>query len=177
MSYTIINPATGDEMETIEHATVEQTDDAIERARVAQKEWAGFTPAERAEALRRFARTVEADVETLAALEDAIENFAGCAVVISHDRFFLDRLATHILAFEGDSKVVWFEGNYQDYEADRHRRLGTDADQPHRIMATLLDIAKGVTLSSSFPHFFVTHHHYIEHAHIFVRELILTQLT
>jgi ATP-binding cassette ChvD family protein len=73
------------------------------------------------------------DVDTLRALEDAIVDFPGCVVVISHDRWFLDRIATHILAFEGDSRVVWFEGNYQDYEVDRHRRLGTDADQPHRI--------------------------------------------
>jgi ATP-binding cassette ChvD family protein len=73
------------------------------------------------------------DVETLRALEEALLDFAGCALVISHDRWFLDRIATHILAFEGDSKVVWFEGNYQEYEADRHKRLGTDADQPHRI--------------------------------------------
>ena len=77
--------------------------------------------------------TNDLDVETLRALEDAIAEFAGCVLVISHDRWFLDRLATHILAFEGDSHVEWFEGNYQDYEADRHRRLGTDADQPHRI--------------------------------------------
>ena len=77
--------------------------------------------------------TNDLDVDTLRALEEALLEFAGCAVVISHDRWFLDRIATHILAFEGDSKVVWFEGNYQDYEADRHRRLGTDADQPHRI--------------------------------------------
>ncbi len=77
--------------------------------------------------------TNDLDVETLRALEDALNIFAGCAVVISHDRWFLDRIATHILAFEGDSQVVWFEGNYQDYEADRHRRLGADADQPHRI--------------------------------------------
>lgn len=77
--------------------------------------------------------TNDLDTETLAALEEALENFAGCAVVISHDRWFLDRLATHILAFEGDSQVVWFEGNYADYEADRKRRLGDDADQPTRI--------------------------------------------
>jgi len=77
--------------------------------------------------------TNDLDVETLRALEDALVDFAGCAVVISHDRWFLDRIATHILAFEGDSQVVWFEGNYQDYEVDRHRRLGADADQPHRI--------------------------------------------
>ena len=77
--------------------------------------------------------TNDLDVNTLRALEEALENFAGCAVVISHDRWFLDRIATHMLAFEGDSKVVWFEGNYQDYEADRHRRLGAEADQPHRI--------------------------------------------
>ena len=77
--------------------------------------------------------TNDLDVDTLRALEEALLNFAGCAVVISHDRWFLDRIATHMLAFEGDSKVVWFEGNYQDYEADRHRRLGADADQPHRI--------------------------------------------
>ena len=73
------------------------------------------------------------DVETLRALEEALLDFAGCALVISHDRWFLDRIATHILAFEGDSRVVWFEGNYQDYEANRHQNLGTDADQPHRI--------------------------------------------
>jgi sulfate-transporting ATPase len=77
--------------------------------------------------------TNDLDVDTLRALEEALLSFAGCAVVISHDRWFLDRIATHMLAFEGDSKVVWFEGNYQDYEADRHRRLGADADQPHRI--------------------------------------------
>jgi len=77
--------------------------------------------------------TNDLDVDTLRALEEALLGFAGCAVVISHDRWFLDRIATHMLAFEGDSRVVWFEGNYQDYEADRHRRLGTDADQPHRI--------------------------------------------
>jgi ATP-binding cassette ChvD family protein len=73
------------------------------------------------------------DVETLRALEEALVDFPGCAVVISHDRWFLDRIATHILAFEGESRVVWYEGNYQEYEADKHRRLGTDADQPHRI--------------------------------------------
>ncbi|NQV48734.1 MAG: energy-dependent translational throttle protein EttA [Rhodospirillaceae bacterium] len=77
--------------------------------------------------------TNDLDLETLSALEDALADFAGCAIIISHDRWFLDRLATHMLAFEGDSQVVWFEGNYEDYEADRHRRLGTDADQPHRI--------------------------------------------
>ena len=77
--------------------------------------------------------TNDLDVDTLRALEDALLEFAGCAVVISHDRWFLDRVATHILAFEGDSQVVWFEGNYQDYEKNRHERLGTDADQPHRI--------------------------------------------
>jgi energy-dependent translational throttle protein EttA len=77
--------------------------------------------------------TNDLDVDTLRALEDGLLSFAGCAVVISHDRWFLDRVATHILAFEGNSQVVWFEGNYQDYEADRHRRLGAAADQPHRI--------------------------------------------
>ncbi|MCP5451016.1 MAG: energy-dependent translational throttle protein EttA [Gammaproteobacteria bacterium] len=77
--------------------------------------------------------TNDLDVETLRALEEALLAFAGCAVIISHDRWFLDRIATHILAFEGDSQVVWFEGNYADYEADRKRRLGVDADQPHRI--------------------------------------------
>jgi sulfate-transporting ATPase len=66
-------------------------------------------------------------------VEDAILNFAGCVGVISHDRWFLDRMATHMLAFEGDSNVLWFEGNYQDYEADRRRRLGAEADRPHRI--------------------------------------------
>jgi ATP-binding cassette ChvD family protein len=77
--------------------------------------------------------TNDLDVDTLRALEDALLDFAGCAVVISHDRWFLDRIATHMLAFEGDSRVVWFEGNYQDYEADRKKRLGAEADQPHRI--------------------------------------------
>jgi ATP-binding cassette ChvD family protein len=77
--------------------------------------------------------TNDLDVDTLRALEEALVGFPGCAVVISHDRWFLDRIATHILAFEGDSQVVWFEGNYQDYEADRKRRLGAEADQPHRI--------------------------------------------
>lgn len=77
--------------------------------------------------------TNDLDTETLSALEEALEQYPGCAVVISHDRWFLNRLATHILAFEGDSQVVWFEGNYEDYEADRKRRLGLDADTPHRI--------------------------------------------
>lgn len=77
--------------------------------------------------------TNDLDVDTLRALEDALLEFAGCAVIISHDRWFLDRVATHILAFEGDSSVVWFEGNYQDYEADRRRRMGAEADRPHRI--------------------------------------------
>ena len=77
--------------------------------------------------------TNDLDVNTLRALEEAIERFAGCAVIISHDRWFLDRVATHILAFEGDSKTVWFEGNYSAYEADRRRRMGADADKPHRI--------------------------------------------
>ena len=77
--------------------------------------------------------TNDLDVDTLRALEEALLAFAGCAVVISHDRWFLDRIATHMLAFEGDSRVVWFEGNYQDYDADRRRRLGAAADQPHRI--------------------------------------------
>jgi len=77
--------------------------------------------------------TNDLDVETLRALEEALLDFPGCAVVISHDRWFLDRIATHILAFEGDSEVVWFAGNYADYEADRKRRLGADADQPHRL--------------------------------------------
>jgi len=72
-------------------------------------------------------------VDTLRALEDALLEFAGCAVVISHDRWFLDRIATHMLAFEGDSQVVFFEGNYADYERNRHERLGADADTPHRI--------------------------------------------
>jgi sulfate-transporting ATPase len=77
--------------------------------------------------------TNDLDVDTLRALEDALLGFAGCAVVISHDRWFLDRIATHILAFEGDSEVMWYEGNYADYSADYHRRKGTSADQPHRI--------------------------------------------
>ena len=77
--------------------------------------------------------TNDLDVDTLRALEDALLDFAGCAVVITHDRWFLDRVATHILAFEGDSQVVWFEGAYDEYEANRHKRLGAEADQPHRI--------------------------------------------
>jgi ATPase subunit of ABC transporter with duplicated ATPase domains len=77
--------------------------------------------------------TNDLDVDTLRALEDALLTFPGCAVVISHDRWFLDRIATHVLAFEGDAVVRWFEGNFSDYEAERHKRLGTDADQPHRI--------------------------------------------
>jgi ATP-binding cassette ChvD family protein len=77
--------------------------------------------------------TNDLDVDTLRALEDALVDFAGCAVIISHDRWFLDRIATHMLAFEGESQVVWFEGNYQDYEVDRRRRLGAEAEQPHRI--------------------------------------------
>jgi len=77
--------------------------------------------------------TNDLDVDTLRALEEALLNYAGCAVVISHDRWFLDRIATHILAFEGESRAVWFEGNYQDYEVDRKRRLGAEADTPHRI--------------------------------------------
>jgi ATPase subunit of ABC transporter with duplicated ATPase domains len=77
--------------------------------------------------------TNDLDVETLRALEEALLDFPGCAVVISHDRWFLDRIATHILAFEGDSKTVWFEGNYSEYEADRHKRLGDAADSPHRL--------------------------------------------
>ncbi len=77
--------------------------------------------------------TNDLDVNTLRALEEGLEGFAGCAVISSHDRWFLDRIATHIMAFEGDSKVVWYEGNYSEHEADRKRRLGKEADQPHRI--------------------------------------------
>jgi sulfate-transporting ATPase len=77
--------------------------------------------------------TNDLDVDTLRALEDALEAFPGCAVVISHDRWFLDRIATHVLAFEGDSQVRWFEGNFTDYEAMRHKELGAEADQPHRL--------------------------------------------
>jgi len=77
--------------------------------------------------------TNDLDVETLRALEEALLEFPGSAIVISHDRWFLDRIATHILAFEGDSEVVWFAGNYSEYEEDRRRRLGSDADRPHRI--------------------------------------------
>ena len=77
--------------------------------------------------------TNDLDVNTMRALEEAMENFAGCAVVISHDRWFLDRIATHILAFEGESRVRFFDGNYSEYEADRKRRLGIDAERPHRI--------------------------------------------
>ena len=88
---------------------------------------------ERANVLLLDEPTNDLDVNTLRALEEALENFAGCAVIISHDRWFLDRVATHILAFEGDSRVVWFDGNYTEYEADKKARLGSAADQPHRI--------------------------------------------
>ena len=77
--------------------------------------------------------TNDLDVETLRALEEALLEFPGCAMVISHDRWFLDRIATHMLAFEGDSHVEWFEGNYSEYEADLKRRIGSDADTPHRV--------------------------------------------
>jgi len=77
--------------------------------------------------------TNDLDVNTMRALEEALENFAGCAVIISHDRWFLDRIATHILSFEDEGKVVWFDGNYSDYEADRRVRLGSSANQPHRL--------------------------------------------
>jgi ATPase subunit of ABC transporter with duplicated ATPase domains len=77
--------------------------------------------------------TNDLDVDTLRALEDALLAFPGCAVIISHDRWFLDRVATHVLAFEGDSQVVWFEGNFEAYEEHRHTRLGAEADRPHRI--------------------------------------------
>jgi len=77
--------------------------------------------------------TNDLDVDTLRALEDALDNFTGCAVVISHDRWFLDRIATHVLAFEGDSQVRWFEGNFSEYETWKHKELGSAADQPHRI--------------------------------------------
>ncbi len=84
--------------------------------------------------------TNDLDVETLRALEEALLDFPGCAVVVSHDRWFLDRVATHMLAFEGDSRVMWFEGNYADYEADRRRRLGAEADQPHRLKFKRLEV-------------------------------------
>ncbi len=77
--------------------------------------------------------TNDLDVDTLRALEEALLDFGGCAMVISHDRWFLDRIATHIIAFEDDSKQIWFEGGYSEYEADRRSRLGAEADQPHRI--------------------------------------------
>ena len=77
--------------------------------------------------------TNDLDVDTLRALEEALLDFAGCAVIISHDRWFLDRVATHVLAFEGDSVVRWFEGNFEAYEENRHERLGAEADRPHRI--------------------------------------------
>ncbi|HEY9843457.1 MAG TPA: hypothetical protein V6D23_23500, partial [Candidatus Obscuribacterales bacterium] len=77
--------------------------------------------------------TNDLDVDTLRALEEGLNNFPGCAMVISHDRWFLNRVATHIMAFEGDSRVVYFEGTYDEYEEDRHKRLGTAADQPHRL--------------------------------------------
>ncbi len=84
--------------------------------------------------------TNDLDVETLRALEESLLEFPGCAVVISHDRWFLDRIATHILAFEGDSKVFFYEGNYSEYETNRKQRLGQQADQPHRIKYKKLDV-------------------------------------
>src|SRR5438045_543342 len=87
--------------------------------------------------------TNDLDVNTIRAMEEALENFAGCAVVVSHDRWFLDRLATHILAFEGDSQVVWYEGNFQAYEEDKKKRLGHDADQPHRVGGPRADNRRG----------------------------------
>jgi energy-dependent translational throttle protein EttA len=100
--------------------------------------------------------TNDLDVETLRALEEALLEFPGCAMVISHDRWFLDRIATHILAFEGDSQVVWFQGNYAEYAADLKRRRGDDADQPHRIRYTPKPIAFRISKDSSimpgFPH-------------------------
>ena len=77
--------------------------------------------------------TNDLDVNTLRALEEAVENFAGCAIVVSHDRWFLDRVTTHMLAFEDESQLKWFEGGYSDYEIDRHKRLGISADTPHRV--------------------------------------------
>src|SRR5207247_89175 len=100
--------------ETVKLAYVDQSRDALDRSRTVRQE-------------------TSSGVDTLRALEDGLLNFAGCAVVISHDRWFLDRIATHMLAFEDDGAVVWFEGNYADYEADRHRRLGAEADRPHRL--------------------------------------------
>ncbi len=85
--------------------------------------------------------TNDLDVDTLRALEDALLDFAGCAIVISHDRWFLDRIATHILAFEGNSHVEWFEGNFQDYEEDKKRRLGAEAVEPHRLKYKPLKVA------------------------------------
>ena len=93
----------------------------------------GRPRAKRSSFFLRDEPTNDLDVDTLRALEEALLGFSGCVVVISHDRWFLDRIATHMLAFEGDSHVEWFEGNFEDYEADRKRRLGADADQPHRI--------------------------------------------
>src|SRR5690606_19261490 len=97
--------------------------------------------------------TNDLDTETLGALEDALENFAGCAVIISHDRMFLDRLATHILAFEGDSHVEWFEGNFEDYEADKIRRLGPDSVNPKRVTYKPLTrylLSKGRCIAPAF---------------------------
>jgi len=96
------------------------------------------------------------DVNTMRALEDALESFGGCSVVISHDRWFLDRIATHILAFEGDSSVFWFEGNYSEYEKDRHSRLGAAVDQPHRIRYRHLtrEKARGASIPAARERFF-----------------------
>jgi len=101
--------------------------------RRAQPRASGKAAQERRQRAAAGRTTNDLDVETLRALEQALLDFPGCAVVISHDRWFLDRIATHMLAFEGDSQAVWFEGNYADYVADRRKRLGEDADKPHRI--------------------------------------------
>ena len=113
---------------------------AINRRKLPQYQVASATACIMAKMLKEGANvllldepTNDLDVNTMRALEDGLENFAGCVVVISHDRWFLDRIATHILAFEGDSRVTWFEGNYSEYEADRKERLGAEADRPHRI--------------------------------------------
>ena len=128
--------------ETVRLATVDQSRDSLVPE---QTVWQAITGGERnrvhlarmlesgANVLLLDEPTNDLDVNTLRALEEALENFAGCAVFISHDRWFLDRTATHILAFEGDSQVVWMEGNYSEYETDRRKRLGIQADQPHRI--------------------------------------------
>ncbi len=119
--------------ETVTLACVDQSRDALDGKKTVWEEISGGAVKRGANLILLDEPTNDLDVDTLRALEDALLDFAGCAVLISHDRWFLDRIATHILAFEDEGRVVWFEGNYADYEADRRKRLGAEAERPHRL--------------------------------------------